>query len=370
MNTNFDALSSQALDVCLKVKHGEKIWINGWDHTLDLISDLAWQCQRRGCEVLVTVQSEQYWLNSIRKGPRTLIEKLSSQQKALLNEIDSYIFTLGPRHPIDWASIPHARRKLATLWFLEDNKFVKDWKSITKRRGVRMLGIEATLATKERAGTRGLNYKQWRQTMYSGCLADCNKMAIRSKKLSSFLKRSGRVRVTSAGGTDLKFELDNRPVEISDGLVTEEKVREGRPVFLPAGGVGVTIDEKSAVGTIVYDNPIYFSKGRVDKLKLRLERGKIEEYSAVLGLANFKYYLDDTEGEADRFAFLGLGINPNLVLGYTQDDKVLGAIELNFGENKSRGGNNEAGGDWFGTVNHPTLTIDNHTIMTNGRILV
>jgi leucyl aminopeptidase (aminopeptidase T) len=365
---NFAALSRQVLDVCLNVKRGEKIWINSWDHTIDLASDLASESQRRGCEVLLTVQPEQYWLNSVRERPASVLEKLTAQQLALLNETDSYIFTLGPKHPVDWSSIPLNRRKLATIWFLEENKFVKKWKSATRKRGVKMLGIEATLATEERAKARGLNQSHWMSTMYSGCLADCNKMQKRAKKLASILQGTGEVRITSPRGTDFKFGLDDRPVEISDGLVTEQQVREGRPVFLPAGGVGVTVDEKSAEGRVVYDNPIYSSKGVIQELTFQVKAGKIIDCDASSGLEGFKDYLGNTDGEADRFAFFGFGLNPNLRLGYTQDDKVLGCIELNFGENESRGGKNRADGDWFGTINKATVTVDKHTMMRGGKL--
>lgn len=75
-------------------------------------------------------------------------------------------------------------------------------------------------------------------------------------------------------------------------------------------------------------------------------------------------------GGAARFAFFGIGLNPNLRLGHTQDDKVLGATELNFGENRSRGGKNKGRGNWWGTVNHATIAVDRRKIMENGKLLV
>lgn len=31
----------QILTACLNVKEGEKVWIHGWDHTIDLASEIA-----------------------------------------------------------------------------------------------------------------------------------------------------------------------------------------------------------------------------------------------------------------------------------------------------------------------------------------
>ncbi len=40
----------------LGVHRGERVWVHGWDHTVDLMSQLAMECGRVGAEVLVTVE--------------------------------------------------------------------------------------------------------------------------------------------------------------------------------------------------------------------------------------------------------------------------------------------------------------------------
>ena len=42
MDTEYVTLSKQILDGCLSTKPGQRVWINSWDHTLELASDLAW----------------------------------------------------------------------------------------------------------------------------------------------------------------------------------------------------------------------------------------------------------------------------------------------------------------------------------------
>ncbi len=363
-------LVRQALDKSLGVKRGERVWINGWDHTVDLMSSIALGCEERGCEVLTTVQSEDPWLRSLSLGQTRSLERLSSQQAALLGSTDHYIFTLGPKHPIDWARIPPTRRQLATVWLLEQNKFVAEWKSTAKTNRVKMLGIEATLATRERAEALGLDYDNWTRVMHSGCQADSQLLARTARKVARYLRGRANVRIATPTGTDLSFGLDDREIEVSDGIVSERKARAGTVVFLPAGAIGVTVDEKGAKGRVVYDNTIRFSKGKIVKLEFAVESGRIVNHRARSGVAVFESYLRESPGDADRFAFFGIGLNPNLRLGYTQDDKVLGAVELNFGENRSRGGKNQGRGNWWGTVNRATITVDGHKIMENGKLLV
>ncbi len=40
----------------LGVHRGEGVWVHGWDHAVDLMSQLAMECGRVGAEVLVTVE--------------------------------------------------------------------------------------------------------------------------------------------------------------------------------------------------------------------------------------------------------------------------------------------------------------------------
>jgi leucyl aminopeptidase (aminopeptidase T) len=371
---NHADLARQILDVCLRVKRGDRIWIDSWDHTIDLASQIASYAEKRGCEVLLTLKPEEYWLRLIRQGPEHLLERPTRQQIAALQESDCYIFTLGPRRPIDWSSIPLRRRRLATIWFLESNSFVKRWKSVAMENGVKMLGIEATLATEERATAFGLDYQNYADCMYSGCMADYRKIAKMASKLSSFLSGNGKVTVKTPRGTDLSFRLDDRLVEVSDGILTRARAEKGEVVHIPSGSIGVTVDEESGEGTVVYDNPILTRTARIENLRFRVKSGRIVEYSASSGIEGFAEYFENSKsrGQSDlvRFGYFGFGLNPNLRLGYTQDDKVLGMLEVNFGSNERRGGKNKGSGDWWGTFGDATVVVDEQTIMTEGRFTI
>ncbi|HEY4822963.1 MAG TPA: hypothetical protein VIH83_04680, partial [Candidatus Bathyarchaeia archaeon] len=69
-------LAHQILDICTFLKPGERVWINSWDHTLELASELAWECEKRNCPVVVTVQPEDLWLRSLVEAPLDVIDGL------------------------------------------------------------------------------------------------------------------------------------------------------------------------------------------------------------------------------------------------------------------------------------------------------
>ncbi len=367
------ALARQILDVCLNVKSGEHVWINSWDHTLGLASQLAWECTKRGCEILTTIQQEDLWLRSIIEAPVESLDVLPKQIAAALEKTDVYIYTLGPSRPVPWDKIPKERRKLVTRWFLEDNNFVKAWKEIAKARRIRMLGIEATLATPETARVLGLDYRTWSRVMFSSCMVDYHAIAERARRLAEIISGEGPVHITTPQGTDFRFRLDRRPVDTGYGLADNEMVRKGGVVFVPAGGVEVSADEKSGKGVVVFDAPILslVKEGRIERLTLRVKNGRISQHSAASNSAAFGRWLKKGSGDVDRFGFFGFGLNPRLRHGFTQDDKVLGGVTIGFGDNSDKAGKNRAGGQGFwASMTGATVRIDGRVVMRAGRLSV
>src|SRR2546427_11048857 len=214
----------------LAVKRGEKVWIHGWDHTTDLMSQLAMECRRVGAEVLLTVEPEELWLHSLLSSPLESLEKLSRYQSSLLEQTDVYIFTVGPWRPVPWQTIPPDRRKAASLWLdtrYDNSGFAAEWSAVAKRRGVRMLGVDAAPATPERAEDMGLDYERWREAVYNGCLEDPVTILARAKKLSGRLAGDEKVHGTTPQGTALTFRLDRRAEVPAHRLSHEEKREDG-----------------------------------------------------------------------------------------------------------------------------------------------
>ena len=373
MDTEHAALSKQVLDGCLRTKPGQRVWINSWDHTLKLASDLAWESRKRGCKVLLTVQPEELWVRSMIEAPLELIDNLPAHFVAALEETDLYIYTLGPRRPIPWDKIPAERRKSVSVWLdtrYDKSRFAEEWAIVARKRKVQMLAIEATLATQERAEEMGLDFEEWRRVMFEGCMADPELMSSHRESLLSAMTGDGEVRVTTPFGTDLRFRLDKRPVDYSNGLATEEKAERGEVVFLPAGGAEVSAAEDSAEGRIVYDVTIRAEKGLVQGLNLRIAQGRIKEVSAKSGKEIFDASpLRKRTGDENRFAFFGFGLNPKLRHGFTQDDKVLGGVTIGFGDNIDKGGKNVASGGWWASITKATVTMSGERIMEDGRLL-
>ncbi len=362
MSSEYSALSRHILSVCLEVKTGQRVWINSWDHTLDLASELAMNCRKRGCEVLLTVQPEDLWLRSIKESPIEHLDKLPVHMARALEETDVYIFTIGPKNPIPWDTISSDRRKSASIWLdtrYDKSKFAEQWAQIARKRRVRMLAIEATLATPERAESMGFEPVEWRRVMFEGCLADPEQMASLGRPLERIMSGEGEAHMTTPFGTDVHFRLDKQPPDYSYGLATEEKAAKGEVVYLPTGGIEVSIAEDSAEGKIVYDTVIRSAKGRVEGLVLEVADGKIKNFFAQSGKEIFEHSLKEGADEENRVSYFGFGLNPKLRYGFGQDDKVLGSTIVGLGR-----------GRWWAAMTQATVTVDDQRLMKAGTLLV
>ena len=370
---DYSRLVAEVFDNCLGVKTGDAVWVSSWDHTLDLAASMQFECVRRGCPQLTTVKQEAVWFRSISELSTSQLKVVSPQMRAALAESDFYIFTMGPRNPIPWNSIPIAKRNLISVWLdtrYDKSPYARQWAKISTTHGVRMLAIEATLATPERAKPLGLNHTEWRNVMFQGCLVDHREIVRKSMALSRLLSGKGRVRIATPSGTELSLMLDQRPVGISDGVATKDKARKGLITFLPAGAIEVSVGEESVEGRVVYDAPVRMGNNMIKGLELRLKDGRIEHYRAARGAELFGQYLHKGGRDAGRFAFFGFGLNPNLRHGFTQDDKVLGGVTLGFGSNRTMGGKNKASEQWWASINKATVSINGAEIMEDGKLLV
>ena len=366
-------LAQQIVDTCLSIKEGENVWVHSWDHTVDLASEIAFACREKGAQPFITLNAESYWMRSLCEIPKNILETLSNVQAVALEQTDAFVFMLGPRNPVNWSQIPSEKQELANTWFLESNKYMDAWRKIAQQRGVRTLGIEYCLFTRERAKALGLDCERWGDIMLAGCLADQREIAERASGLANIIREGSDVNVETPFGTRLEFRLSGREPIPGDSIVSKEDAAKGVVKFLPSGFVEAAADEESADGTVVYDVPIPARGGmKTEGLSLEFKRGRVVRYSAEKGIEPFEDYMKPGQGDVDRFAFFGLGLNPGLEHGFTQDDKVLGGVTMGIGGNEDKGGKNRTSGNrhWWASMTKATVKIDGRTVLKDGKMVM
>jgi len=186
--------------------------------------------------------------------------------------------------------------------------------------------------------------------------------------VASMLDGSKQIHIYDSNGTDLTFSIEGRPVGIEVGTL-EECYKSGKEceVEVPAGEVYTAPLETSADGTLIVDELKDFG---IRKLQLRFEKGRIAEFTAQKGTNTFKNLLDNAEGDKDRIAEFGIGINHRMKLTGLRiyDEKTLGTAHVAIGNNTHLGGTNKATMHIDFILPSPTIETDNRPLMKKGKL--
>ncbi|MEE8488401.1 MAG: aminopeptidase [Gemmatimonadota bacterium] len=190
--------------------------------------------------------------------------------------------------------------------------------------------------------------------------------------------RAGEVRVTTPAGTDLRFRIGDRPVNLQDGNASPSRTARGRvlvdrEIELPAGVIRVAPMEESVQGRIVFELSTW--RGRTVKdLALDFTNGTITSVSAASGRDAVEAELDGAGPEARRLREFALGFNPLLAVpaegrwipyyGYGA-----GAVRLSLGDNLELGG--AVGGGYFrwNFFEDATVWVDGDLWVQDGRLV-
>ena len=187
--------------------------------------------------------------------------------------------------------------------------------------------------------------------------------------------RSDRIRVTTPEGTDISFEVGDRPFCSQVGDATRSRMqaartRIDRDIELPAGVLRVAPIETSANGSVFLPvwRPIH-TEGR--NLVLHFANGR----AAIQGANADKIDQELTAagGDARMFREFALGFNPALkvlpeapFIGYY--GYGAGVVRLSLGDSEEMGGANRGGGVYWNFIHNATVTAGNRTLVKDGNL--
>jgi len=191
--------------------------------------------------------------------------------------------------------------------------------------------------------------------------------------------RAGDVRVTSSAGTDLRFRIGDRTVNLQNGDASAARAARGkvlidREIELPAGVARVAPLENSVEGTIAFP-PSQWDGQPVEGLRLHFSRGQVDRIEATSGREAVEREMNANGDAGRRFREFALGVNPLLAVpdrnpwipyyGYGA-----GVVRLSLGDNSELGGAVGGGYVRWNFFTDLTVSIDGQPWVTNGRLNV
>ena len=212
--------------------------------------------------------------------------------------------------------------------------------------------------------TRIISMPGINENMFSigGMTADYNALQKEISGLTSIFRRKRDVRVTSPGGTDIRFSIGAKWRTDDNGICN----RPGQVMNLPSGRVFVFPKEDTMNGTIVIDGswegnliqePIIMEveNGIVTNISESEISEKINSIFAEVSkpLNKSKAALVKTVAE---FGF-GMNSRAKVVGNLLEDQVVRGAAHFVLGDNSAYGGKNNIGLQMRGVILKPTIEL-------------
>ena len=167
------------------------------------------------------------------------------------------------------------------------------------------------------------------------------------------------------------MNIEKRPVLVSDGNLTPEKIKKGGAAvqtWLPAGEVYVTPVAESAVGKVVIDTSFYEGK-EVTGLTMTFKAGKVTDLKVKAGGERLLELYKAAGPGKEKFGAIDIGINPNVRL--PKDSKLLvfmasGMVSVFTGNDTWAGGGNNGSFGVGGFLQGTTLKVDGRVIVDKG----
>lgn len=366
---DLQALAHRVVTQSAGVKEGDAVLITGRQHDAELMEDLAVEVARVGGYPMIEYGSDRLAKRLFFDVP----EKYDAREDALLAKlVDAFdvVISLGNgtsenlfegADPKRVAARSRANEAIGLAMY---------------KNGVRMVELGNNMyPTAWRAERFGMGQDELARMFWDGLSMDYTELQARGEQVRATLAAGDVVHVTHPNGTDLTFRIQGRKVGVSDGIISEEDVRQGGSalsVYLPAGEVFTTPVPGSAEGRLV-DTGGSFRGKKIDNLTLTIDDGKVVAMEgAGPGYADLKAVYDATDDERkNEFGFFNLGINPNVRLGEGSTAgswMPAGAVTVGTGSNAWAGGDNHSGISRTVFLPGSTVTLDGRPVVENGEL--
>ena len=191
--------------------------------------------------------------------------------------------------------------------------------------------------------------------------------------------RNKIVRVSTPEGTDISFEIGDRPVTKQDGEATAQRMEMAknlidREIELPAGAIRVAPIETSVKGKIAFPDANW-EGSLVKNLVLSFDNGKVVDIVAESGKEKVQELFAERGDVAQSFREFALGMNPKLAI--PKSDRLwipyygygAGVVRLSLGDNSELGGQVSGGYVRWNFFTNATVTVGDEIWVKDGILL-
>ncbi len=357
---NYDALVRNVISSTLGIKPGDDVIVETWDHALPIADTFIIQLRELGAHPMLLFEHEKAYWKCVESLPEDKLGKVGEHEWAAVEKAKEYIFLPGPA---DLTRVMKNRSK-----FVASTSYNEEWYKRAKQYRLKAARIGLAYTSQQRARAYKLPLSAWQQMLIAASTVNFTALKERTTKLSAML-RDGQVKITTPNGTNLSLRLADREPYSEDCIVDADDLDHGRNVAnIPGGNILTCPDETYAEGTVVFDRPTPYMGKWVNGVRLTFKNGLLTNYQARLNANLLKTSYEKTSDENNKIAAIGIGVNPRARIGFLQDSIVSGVVTVAIGGNDDIGGANKTNFYFPGVLTKATLTVNDNTIVKNGKL--
>ena len=366
--TSSDELAQRLVNQCARIQENEIVLISGGVRDIKLLEDVATHVRKAGAFPLVTLNSDKMDRGYYDEVPSKYDTQFPELGYKLATMIDAQISISYSENSGLMSDVPPERIAAVTKSFAPIS-------TLLNRRKVRSVNLGNGLnPTADRARQFGLSMQELAEVYWSGVNIDYAQLESIGNSIQKKLAGGKEIHITNPNGTDLKVQIEARPVSVSDGVISEQDVQQGGAacqVWLPAGEVYLVPVPGTAQGKVVVDRQFYQDK-EIKGLELIFKDGKLHGMKAQSGLEPLQARYEVSGEGRDEFAFIDVGFNPNVRIPENSSMvawMASGMIIVGFGNNTWAGGENESDFGISAFLPGSTLKVDGEVIVQNGVLM-
>jgi len=366
-SANTAQIAAKLVGQSANIKEKEVVFVTGGTANLDLLDAIAIEVQKAGALPVVTVDTESRIRRTYEEVPAQKDALIAQTELKLVDVMTANINIDFVENPGYLDGVPPGRMAARSQAFepVDQAALKRNIKSVNLGNG---LYPTAALATRF-----GISKDELARIFWGGVNVDYTALQTTGDAVSKAFGAGKEVRLTNPNGTDIKMRIEARPNFVSDGVISDADVRRGGPaclVWLPAGEVYLAPVPGTAEGKVVIDRS-YIQDDEILGLTLTFKAGKMTAMTAKSGLEALKPHYDAAGPGKDEFAFIDVGINPNVQAPANskfQSYVQAGMVTVGIGGNTWAGGTNQVPFGHHGFLPGSTLAVDGKVLIEKGAL--
>lgn len=350
----------------LRVKRGENVLIEAWQHSLPFASAFVDEACRIGAVPYVQYQDEYTFWTELRRRNPEYFGNAGAIERAALERADAYVYFMGPEdihRAFDHA--PSSPR----FW----KRFIAyqgPFYSIARRTGLRGSRMSIAYASATDARIFKVNRAAWHRELVNACRVNPKAMQRVGARLAASLSRQGRITLRHPNGTRLELVSKGIAPRVFTGIHSAEDMAEPTGMLndLPSGALSVEVDGRSADGQLVANRPSYYPSGMTTGARWKFANGRLVEARFDAGRRRFSQRQRTSAQGSDRIGSLIIGLNPAIHRAPDVQFIERGAVSVQLGTRPLSGGY-PSFGYLKATLAGGSLLVNDRQIIRSGRIL-